>query len=100
MIDKFNQSVFTCLLLLSISGCTKNDTHNIPTNNEMINALIIGNAEHPDPVLERVRELEKQGILNNVIIRESFPVQIDITAAKNIIEELQEIPRKSLPKHY
>ena len=61
------------------------------------NAVIFGSAEHPDPVLDRVQDLEKQGILTNVIIMESFPVQIKVAGPKNVIKELQEMPRKISP---
>ena len=59
--------------------------------------IILGSAEHPDPVLDRVKYLEKQGILTNVIIMESFPVQIKVTGPKNVIKELQDMPRKVSP---
>lgn len=60
----------------------------------MIRALVVGSAEHPDPVLDKVMELEKQGIVQDVIVRESFPVQIELTGPESVINRLQEMPRK------
>ena len=85
MDNKYKLIVFICLLVHLFSGCS--------TNSKNTNILIIGSAEYPCPVLQ----LEKEGLVNNVIIRESFPVQIDISAPENIIKELKAIPRKHLP---
>ena len=41
---------------------------------QLIDTVIIGSAETPDPVLEKIIELEKNGIISNVIVMESFPV--------------------------
>lgn len=54
----------------------------------------MGSAEHPDPILEKVINLEKKGILKNVIIMESFPVQIRVTGPKDVIESLQKMRRE------
>jgi len=59
----------------------------------MERALIIGSAETPDPVLARVRELEKDGAVKDVVVFESFPLQIRLSAPKTIIDELNKIPR-------
>ncbi len=64
---------------------------------EVEDVLIIGSAEHPDPILEMVQDLEKKEILRDVIILESFPVQIWVTGPNNVIENLQKIPRKVSP---
>ena len=87
--NKYKLIVFICLLLQCLSACS--------SNSKNTNILIIGSAEQPDPVLLRVLELEKKGLVNNVIIRESFPVQIDISAPESIIKELKTIPIKYLP---
>jgi hypothetical protein len=63
-------------------------------NGNLIDALIIGSAESPDPVLERVTELEKKGMVKDVVVLESFPLQIHLKATKEVIEELKKIPRK------
>jgi len=57
----------------------------------------MGSAEHPDPVLDKVIELEKQGILRNVIVRESYPVQIELTGPESVINTLKAMPKKGLP---
>lgn len=64
---------------------------------EFIDATIIGSAEAPDPVLERILELKRQGAISNVIIMESFPVQIQLKATQKTIAELEAMPRVKSP---
>ncbi len=97
MTNKLKVIVITFLFPLVFVGCTSAHVNDAATSEEQVNALIIGSAEHPDPVLVMVQELEKKGILKNVIVRESFPVQIEVTGSKSIIEMLQAIPRKESP---
>lgn len=59
----------------------------------MERTLIIGSAESPDPVLDKVRELEKAGTVKDVVVMESFPVQIRLRAPRKVIDELNAIPR-------
>ena len=66
------------------------------TQGEIVTVTIVGSAESPDPVLVRVRELEQKGVLTNVVVMESFPVQIRVTGARGVIHELQSIPRKKI----
>ena len=83
--------VFAVLIILT--GC---DTANKPlndTSDKLIDAIIIGSAESPDPVLKRVNELEKNGTVKDVVVLESFPVQIHLKATKEVIDELNNIPR-------
>ena len=80
-------------VLISSVGCVIAET---PTNSEgenLIDALIIGSAESPDPILNKVRELERDGLVKDVVVLESFPLQIHLQATKEIIEELDKIPR-------
>jgi len=101
MIDIMNNKLksigIVFLLSLSISAGTLVYASNLPITEEWYDVLIIGSAEHPDPVLEKVRVLEKKGMLRNVIVMESFPVQIRVTGPKMIIEEIQKMPRKISP---
>lgn len=60
----------------------------------LLGATIVGSAESPDPVLQRVMELEKQGVVEDVTVMESFPVQIRLRAPQRVIDELQRMPRK------
>lgn len=69
-----------------------------PSETELIDATIIGSAETPDPVLEKVLELEREGIISNVVIRESFPVQIQLQTTQKVINELKAIPRVISPE--
>lgn len=57
-------------------------------------ALLLGSAENPDPVLARVRELERAGAVRDVVVHESFPVQIRLRASAQTLAELQALPRK------
>ena len=59
----------------------------------MESALIIGSAESPDPVLTRVMALEKSGVVKDVVVQESFPVQIRLRAPRKVIDKLNQIPR-------
>lgn len=59
-------------------------------------ALVPGSAEHPDPVLVRVRELERTGAVRDVVVLESFPVQIRLRASAQTLAELQAMPRKGV----
>ena len=63
---------------------------------EIVTVTVEGSAESPDPVLVRVRELEQEGVLTNVVVMESFPVQIRVTGPKGAISDLESIPRKRL----
>ncbi len=73
-------------------GCSQHDND---SSSKIVTMTIFGSAEQPDPVLERVLKLEKQGILSDVQIMESFPVQIRITGQSDIIKELESMPRKN-----
>ena len=84
------KSIFVFFMCMSFVGCDIADT---PTNDQLIDALIMGSAESPDPVLIRVTELEKNGIVKDVVVLESFPIQIHLKATKNIIDELNKILR-------
>ncbi|NOX43781.1 MAG: hypothetical protein GXP19_08645 [Gammaproteobacteria bacterium] len=97
MSNKLNVFVVTYLLFLAIASCAFTDVSKAAISEDSISIHILGSAEHPDPVLEKVRELEKKGILQNVIVRESFPVQIEVTGPRSVIKELQAIPKKESP---
>jgi len=97
MYNKWRIGVFVCLLSIIFIGCTAADTEKGTMTEKTIQALIIGSAEHPDPILEMVDALEKQGLLTDVIVRESFPVQIQVTGPESIIKRLQSTPKKTSP---
>jgi uncharacterized lipoprotein YajG len=96
--------IFALATLLAFASCTADHNQTAapppaaPSQNSepMERALIVGSAEAPDPVLTRVRELEKDGVVKDVVVLESFPVQIRLSAPKRIIEELNRIPRVGL----
>ena len=64
-----------------------------PSPSPMETALIVGSAETPDPVLAKVQELERRGVVKDVVVYESFPVQIRLRAPKAVIDELDRMPR-------
>ena len=81
-------------LCLSSLACSQTDTDSVTQKTEIVSVTIVGSAESPDPVLERVIALERQGVLKNVVIMESFPVQIQLTGPADVVKELELIPRK------
>ncbi len=97
MINKSKSTGILFLLFLGLFGGALVYASGLPIPKELHDVPIIGSAEHPDPVLERVRDLEKKGVLRSVIVMESFPVQIRVTGPKMVIEELQKMPRKISP---
>ena len=60
--------IFGAAGLTLLNGCKAETvkTSNNSENGVFINASIIGSAESPDPVLERVLELEKKGLVSDV----------------------------------
>lgn len=88
-----NKMRVTVILLLSCIIMACDNTTKPGLSQNLQETLIIGSAESPDPVLLKVEELEKSGIIKDVIVMESFPVQIQLKAPKHIIDELNEIPR-------
>jgi uncharacterized membrane protein YiaA len=85
--------IFVLCVFVSLFGCDIADKSMDDKNNQLIDVLIMGSAESPDPVLKRVIELEKSGVVKEVVVLESFPVQIHLKATKEIIDELNSIPR-------
>jgi len=98
MSKKIKMTAIAFLLFPVITGCSSVNDNKAVIDNEIVRALIIGSAEHPDPVLKMVHDLEKKGILKNVIVRESFPVQIDVTGPKDVIKKLKAIPKEIPPE--
>lgn len=82
---------FVALVLLA--GCGHGSKPPAVEDAPLESALIIGSAESPDPVLARVAELERSGVVKDVVVQESFPVQIRLRAPKKVIDELNQIPR-------
>lgn len=82
------------IVALALSTSCGNGNKPVAVNHEpMERTLIIGSAESPDPVLAKVRELEKAGTVEDVVVMESFPVQIRLRASRKVIDELNAIPR-------
>ena len=85
--------MFALAIVLVFTSCVTGENQTDMNNESMERALIIGSAEFPDPVLTRVRELEQSGVVKDVVVLESFPVQIHLRAPRQIIDELNKIPR-------
>jgi len=83
------------ILLLSImlAGCGLDPAQPGVHREPLERALIVGSAESPDPVLAKVKELEKIGVVQDVVVQESFPVQIRLRAPRTVIDELNAMPR-------
>lgn len=75
------------------SGCGNERTQAVMSDAPMERTVIVGSAESPDPVLEKVRKLEKAGVVMDVVVMESFPVQIRLRAPRKVIDELNAMPR-------
>jgi len=84
---------FVIAALLLCAGCSHDNQQPTTKQEPMQSALIIGSAESPDPVLVKVMELEKAGVVKDVVVQESFPVQIRLRAPQKVIDELNRIPR-------
>lgn len=83
--------VFIAALLLA--GCGLESKQPSMNYEPLESALIVGSAESPDPVLTKVMALEKSGVVKDVVVQESFPVQIRLRAPRKVIDELNEMPR-------
>ena len=88
----FKKITFIVVFSIGVLSCSQTSG---PEKVEAVSVTIVGSAENPDPVLARVTELEKQGILTNVVVMESFPVQIRLTGPVNVVRELESMPRKA-----
>ena len=96
----FSTTSATLAISLVMLGCADDRQTGAPVpvapsqnSQAMERALIIGSAEFPDPVLTRVREMEKSGVVKDVVVLESFPVQIHLSASAEMVDELNKIPR-------
>lgn len=94
MLNKLKKINIALLMTIFVWGCTPADGGDHAMNEETITAVIIGSTESPDPILLRIKELAKQGTLENVIVMESYPVRIRVTGPKSVIEQLKAMPRK------
>jgi hypothetical protein len=89
----FMRTIFAIGILFLCISCGGNEKQMSIDHQSMKRAFITGSAESPDPVLVRVRELEGKGIVKDVVVYESFPVRISLSAPKKVIDELSKIPR-------
>lgn len=87
------KSTFALAAFILLTGCMPDEKRPATNIESMERAMIIGSAESPDPVLTKVMELEKSGVVKDVVVLESFPVQIQLRASKKTIEALNRIPR-------
>lgn len=90
-------SFVLALLVSSLLGCAIADDGGDHVDQAWVTAVIVGSAETPDPVLVWVKQLEREGKVRDVIVMESFPVQIRLTAPQHVIDELKAAKRKLPP---
>lgn len=88
-----SMKMFFVAVLVLLTSCGMTNEQSVINIAPMERALIFGSAEPSDPVLTQVMKLEKNGIVQDVVVHESFPVQIRLTAPKKVIDELNRIPR-------
>ncbi|WP_157480829.1 MULTISPECIES: hypothetical protein [unclassified Lysobacter] len=81
------------MALMLLAACSVNGKQATVDRAPLETALIVGSAETPDPVLAKVMELEKNGVVKDVVVQESFPVQIRLRAPRKVIDELNRMPR-------
>ncbi|KQZ57026.1 hypothetical protein ASD53_11130 [Lysobacter sp. Root559] len=86
------RTLFIVALML-LAACSVNGKQATVDRAPLETALIVGSAETPDPVLAKVMELEKNGVVKDVVVQESFPVQIRLRAPRKVIDELNRMPR-------
>lgn len=91
------ETLVLALLASSLTGYAIADDGGDCVSQEWITAVIAGSAESPDPILVWVKQLEREGKVRDVIVTESFPVQIRLTAPHHIIDELKATKRKLPP---
>jgi len=90
---------FILFLLFSsylLTGCFYHSQAKSPKESAVLRmekALIMGSAESPDSVLQRVRQLELKRVVRDVVVLESFPVQIHLKAPQAVINELNSMSR-------
>ncbi|WP_242107385.1 hypothetical protein [Luteimonas aquatica] len=84
---------FLPVALALLAGCGLDNRSPAAPREPLESAMIVGSAQSPDPVLDRVRELEKSGVVKDVVVQESFPVQIRLRAPRKVIDELNAMPR-------
>ncbi len=91
-----NISLLFFLASFLLTGCSYSSQSikpKEPSALKMKEALVIGSAESPDPVLQRVQQLVRKGVVKDVVVFESFPVQIQLKASQAIINELNNMSR-------
>ncbi len=87
------KSIALIAALTLLTGCGLDGNRTAQAQAPLESATIVGSAESPDPVLAKVMELEKRGVVKDVVVQESFPVQIRLRAPKAVIDELNQMPR-------
>lgn len=87
------KSIALIAALTLLTGCGLDSNRTAQAQAPLESATIVGSAESPDPVLAKVMELEKSGVVKDVVVQESFPVQIRLRAPKAVIDELNKMPR-------
>lgn len=80
-----------CVLLLV--GCSSHSAQDLQIDKDSVTRVIVGSAEHPDPILQKVWELEEAGLLSKVSVLESFPVQITLTGSADVVHALETLSR-------
>ena len=82
-----NLSAILIIVMLVLTGCASG------TAKESVNVTqqFMGTDIPNDPILRQVRELEQQQVLTDVIVSESFPVQVTATGPKNVLSCLSNL---------
>ncbi len=101
---KVTLSAVVMLSLCLLCGCAertetvseREDQATLQVASQSVTKTVVGSAESPDPILTEVQKLEREGVLKDVVVMESFPLQIKVTGPASVIEKLEKLPRKQL----
>ncbi|WP_062262860.1 hypothetical protein [Endozoicomonas arenosclerae] len=88
--------LLSLLLVAAITGCATD----YRANDQSIETRTYAGVDAvPDPVLQQTLELEKLGILSNITVMESHPVQIKATGPTRVLECISKPGGNWLPEY-
>ncbi|MEW5251162.1 hypothetical protein [Microbulbifer discodermiae] len=80
-------------LIVLLCACTTVENN----ESDWQRVMIRGAKMTPDPVLQEVQRLEQSGRVKNVVVLESYPLQIWLSADPETIKKLQALSDKNNP---
>ncbi|WP_444931643.1 hypothetical protein ACJJIF_07705 [Microbulbifer sp. SSSA002] len=83
------KKIIPLIFFLSACGITAND------ESEWHRVMVRGSLKTPDPVLREVQRLEKLGQVRDVVILESYPLQIWFSSDLETVEKLKALSKQN-----